>query len=398
MQAGEPYTGLVPNAPDVIRSCPSVAPWHAAALLLFLATLLGGTGCQSAPPTVEAQSIRYVGSSTVAFFIREAARELPAVAFELDTEPESDGGERAILTGAADLAGIAREPGPTVARDGIAAVMIGRDALAVIVHQGVEEVAVTREELRRIYSGEVTNWAELGASDLAITPFIVAAGSATRAVFREQVMGATDYGPAESVEPDAAIVDQVAETPGAIGFISFAFLDADDTRVRALSVDGRAPSLYDYEYPISRPLFLLWRPGTPGVDEFVQWATGPTGQSVVRHHYPGVGIQGSVDPLDRAARQELGTLVVYTPTFEVRDGDVEYYPHRPYEIIQGPGEPIQRIRNHRGVNDEAPMHVSLPPGVYLIRTEDRRGRALEFYATIRAGLTTELHADEELTR
>lgn len=361
-----------------------------------LAIAAAAVGCQGVETRQNPVSLRYIGSSTVAFFIREAGQSLPDVDFSLDTEPESDGGERAILTGTADIAGIAREPGSAVARSGVAAVMIGRDALAVIVHAQLSTVGLTRDELRLIYGGQLTDWSSVGGEALPIVPFLVGEGSATRDVFQEQIMGATPYAVAETVEPDAAIVARVAATPGAIGFISFAFLDPDEGRVRALQIDGRAPSLYDYEYPIARPLYLLWRPGTPGVDRFVQWATSGAGQAVVRHHYPGVGVLGSVDPLDAEsnAAEELGTLVVYTPTFKVNDGDIEYFPHRPYEILEGADELVERVRNHRGVNDENPMHVSLKPGVYRVRTRDERGAKLEFYATIRSGMTTELRFDE----
>ncbi len=361
-------------------------------LATIAAITIGASACRSPAAAPEPIRLNYVGSSTVAFFVREAGEALPDIDFTIDTAPESDGGERAILTGNADLAGIAREPGPTVRNSGVAAAMIGRDALAVFVNSRLPVEGLTSEELRQIFAGEITNWSRLGGPDLAIKTFLVGENSATRAVFKQQVMAGEAYAASEVVEPDSAIIGRVAETPGGIGFISFAFLDRCEGHVRALSIDGRAPSLYDFEYPIARPLYLLWRPGTPGADRFVQWAISDAGQSVVMHHYPGVGVLGSVDSREPAL--ELGTLVVYTHTFEIIDGSIEYYPHRPYQIFSEQGEPVQRVRNHRGVNDEQPTHVSLAPGVYLIRTEDNRGKQLEFFATIRSGRTTELRADD----
>lgn len=357
--------------------------------------LIGAAACRSTPAPHEPVTLNYVGSSTVAFFVREAGTVLPDIDFVLDTEPESDGGERAILAGTADIAGIAREPGPTVRSSGIATAMIGRDALAVVVREDLAIDGLTSAQLRGIFSGQTDNWSALGGPDLEITPFIVGEGSATRAVFAELVMDGADYDVDELAEPDATIVERVATTPGAISFISFAFLDGDEQRVRAIAVDGETPSLYDFKYPIARPLYLLWRPGTPGVDRFVQWATSEAGQRVVLRHYPGIGVLGSVDA--QAPVPEFGTLVVFTDTFAVVDGDIEYHPHRPYQVLTGQGKPVRRVRNHRGVNDEKPMHVSLAPGVYLIRTESERGESLEFYATIRSGLTTELRVSE-LTR
>ena len=85
------------------------------------AVVLGSGACRTTPTPTEPVCLHYVGSSTVAFFVREAGEVLPDVDFTIDTAPESDGGERAILTGEADLAGIAREPGPTVRNSGVAA-------------------------------------------------------------------------------------------------------------------------------------------------------------------------------------------------------------------------------------------------------------------------------------
>jgi hypothetical protein len=269
--------------------------------------------------------------------------------------------------------------------------MIGRDALAVIVPEGLGVAGLSREQLRLIFAGQRTNWSAFGGPGLEITTFLVGPNSATRSVFQEQVMGSQEYAGVRIVEPDSAIVDAVAATPGAIGFISFAFLDAGATSVRALTIDGRAPSLFDFEYPIARLLYLLWRPGTPGADRFVQWATSAEGQSIVLHHYPGIAVLGSVDA--QAPTGALGTLVVFTDTFTVNDGDIQYFPHRAYEIMTEQGQSPRRVLNHRGLNDERPTHVHLAPGTYLIRTESTRGVQQEFYATVRPGLTTVLHTD-----
>lgn len=360
---------------------------HAAPLLSALALFAClGSACRTPTTAQKAVTIHYVGSSTVALFVAEADGILPDLRFRIDTEPESDGGERAMMAGTADIAGLAREPGPEIMSRGIASAMIGRDALAVIVPAALPVMGLSREQLRRIYSAEASNWREFGGPDLAITPLLVGPNSATRAVFQEQVMGDTPYADVGVVEPDSQIIDAVASTPGAIGFISFAFLESSTERVRPLTVDGRTPSLFDFEYPIARPLYLLWRPGTPGTDRFVQWAMSPAGQSIVLHHYPGIGVLGSVDA--QPVQQALGTLVVFTETFEVVDGDIVYFPHRAYRILTEQGEAVRRVPNHRGVNDERPTHVHLEAGTYLIRTETALGDQREFYATVRPGRTT----------
>jgi len=339
----------------------------------------------------DATQLRYIGSSTVAFFVRDADEVLDEFTFTLDTAPESDGGEEAILADETDLAGIAREPSSAVLAAGVKATLIGRDALAVIVHQDVGVVGLSLDELRRVFVGDVISWAELGGPELPIVRFTVGSRSATWTVFREQVLDGADFAEAELVAPDRRIVGRVAETPGAIGFISFAFLAQSERRVRALRVEGREPSLFDFRYPIARPLYLLSRPGRPSVERFVRWATSPAGLAIVTRSYPSADAIGSVDVRARDAGN--GSLVVNTDTFEVSDGDIEYYPHRSYDLLDPQGVLLQRIRNHRGLNDEEPTPVALAPGVYLVRTVDRRGVRREVYATVRSGQTTVLELD-----
>ena len=153
-------------------------------LLLFLLSLLGA--CRVAPPAQDQRSagtLHYVGSSTVAVFVRSAEPVYGAVKFELDTQPESAGGEQAIVAGEADLAGIARVPEEATLEAGVIATLVGRDAIAVIVNAKNPVSDLSRADLGRIFSGELQNWRELGGPDLEIEPYIVGPDSATRRVF-----------------------------------------------------------------------------------------------------------------------------------------------------------------------------------------------------------------------
>ncbi len=361
---------------------PGLSPTPVRCLASLVAAL---AGCAApAPAPVE---LLYVGSSTVGLFVREASLAWPGGHFTLDTGPESDGGERAILESATDLAGVAREPRPETLAAGVEATLIGRDAIAVIVPLSLSVTGLSLEQLRGIFTGRITNWKELGGPSLPVRPLIVGPDSATRRVFREAVLGGEDYAGCEVATPDADLVQRVAVTPGAVGQISFSFLSGS-TAVRALPVEGATPSVTNFDYPITRPLYLLWRAGDPAVQAFVHWALGPQGQRVVMRYFVGRGVRGSVEAT--GDRVSTGTLVVITETREVADGGILYYPHRPYEILSRHGEHLRRVRNHRGINDERPTRIELEPGIYLISTETRARGTVSFFATVRAGRTTTL--------
>jgi phosphate transport system substrate-binding protein len=332
-------------------------------------------------------TVRYEGSSTVAIFLRAAEPEYGVIEFEIDTSTESGGGECAILASKVDLAGIARTPRSETLLAGVKAELIGRDAIAVIVNAANPITALTSEELQRIFTGQAKSWLELGGPDLPVRPFIAGSESATREVFRKAVLGGQDYTGCEEVRPDEVIISRVAETPGGVGHISFSFL-VGGGGVRAVRIDEEDPDVTNFDYPISRPLYLLWRSGSPVVDSFVAWTTGPEGQTIVMQSFVGTSVVGSVR--SASAPQPTGTLIVHTETFPFDDGGIFYYPHRPYEILDRQGNLLRRIRNHRGRNDEQPSRVDLPQGTYLIRVRSSRGKVSEYFVTIEAGKTTEL--------
>ncbi|MDA1263616.1 MAG: substrate-binding domain-containing protein [Planctomycetota bacterium] len=365
--------------------------------LAVLTLALAALGCRSGPGTAgpggPPAGLTYVGSSTVGTFVAAADVLYPGADFSLDTAPESDGGEAAILESACDLAGIAREPSAALDGSGVRVTLIGRDAIAVIVHPDVGVDDLARADLARLFRGEVASWSELGGADQPVRPFVVGAASATRGVLRRELLDGGDVAGCEEVQPDAALVRRVAGTPGGVGAISFGFL-TDASGVTALAVDGERPSVTNFAYPLARPLHLLWRGGDPAVAAFVGWAISEDGQAVVMRRFVGLGVRGSVDAA--GPEDSLGWLVVTTPTCEVEDGGVLYYPHDPYEVLTRHGEPLRRVRNHRGPNDEQPTRIALAPGVYLIRASTPEHGQVEFFATVRAGRTTDLDVLERL--
>ena len=83
------------------------------------------------------------------------------------------------------------------------------------------------------------------------------------------------------------MLSSVAARPGAIGHVSFSFLQYDD-RVRALVVDGQEASVANADYPIARPLYLP-TPENPrdAVRKFIEWTLGPVGQAILRGRFVG---------------------------------------------------------------------------------------------------------------
>lgn len=110
-----------------------------------------------------------------------------------------------------------------------------------VVNKEVSIDDISMENLKKIFTGEVTNWKEVGGNDLAITVINRASGSGTRAVFEKAVLDGTkvpdSFTPQEQ-DSSGTAAKMVKDTPGAISYLAFSYYD-DNTK--ALSVDGVKP-------------------------------------------------------------------------------------------------------------------------------------------------------------
>ncbi|MEJ1337217.1 MAG: phosphate ABC transporter substrate-binding protein [Candidatus Sedimenticola sp. (ex Thyasira tokunagai)] len=240
------------------------------------------------PAVVHAGTIEYVGSSTVGKFVTDASKVYTNAQFKLNTKPESSGGEQCAARKSCDMGGVARAVNKKFLDHGVVATLVGKDAIAAVVNADNPVSGLTAEQLKGIFIGKIKNWSEVGGPALAIEPYIVKKGSATRKVFRKVILGNGDYVGTKVVTPDAKIVTTVARKKGAIGQISFAFLSGK-TGVKPLDIDGQKATVENASYPITRPLHIVTN-GNPSGDvaAFLDWALSPEGQKVVKQRFVGV--------------------------------------------------------------------------------------------------------------
>ena len=175
---------------------------------------------------------------------------------------------------------------------------IAKDGVAIVVHPSNPVNSITMEELRRIYTGEITNWKDLGGVDAEIVLVSREEGSGTRDCFEHAVMKPIN----EEITDTAIIQDSngkvraaVAGNENAIGFLSLGYVNQD---VKALKLDGVEPTVENVvngKYPISRTLWMITR-GDPdqGEEEFLNFVLSEEGQKIVEElHFVPVGGRGS---------------------------------------------------------------------------------------------------------
>lgn len=178
------------------------------------------------------------------------------------SESGSGNGAKAIINGTADIGNLSRrmsEDEINAAKDkGIDVVehVIAMDGIAIVVHPSNPIQRLTKDELKQIYIGEITNWKEFGGPDKKIVVISRDTNSGTYESFQQLVTKSDRVTEkAEYVGSNGAVRQRVLTTEGAIGYIGLAFMEG----AKALEINGVAPSqetVNNKTYPISRPLFM----------------------------------------------------------------------------------------------------------------------------------------------
>jgi ABC-type phosphate transport system substrate-binding protein len=111
------------------------------------------------------------------------------------------------------------------------------DEISVIVHIDNPVRELSSSQLQDIFTGKITNWSALGGPDMKIRPLIVKQSSATRQVFKQQILGDSDYEGCTMIAPDSRIVTTVSRDKAAIGQISAALIKEEKSVIN-LKIDG----------------------------------------------------------------------------------------------------------------------------------------------------------------
>lgn len=168
----------------------------------------------------------------------------------------SSAGVEAVIAGNVDIGNASRDLKDSEKEAGAVQNVVAIDGIAVVVDTANTVTSLSKEDLTKIYTGEVKNWSEVGGADQAIVVVGREAGSGTRGAFEEilDVGDACVY--ANELDSTGAVMAKVASTPGAIGYVS---LDVVDDSVIAVSLDNVEPTVENIKsgsYFLSRPFVM----------------------------------------------------------------------------------------------------------------------------------------------
>ena len=202
----------------------------------------------------------------------------------------SSAGIESLLAGSADIGDASRALKDSEKEAGAVENIVAIDGIAVVTDTDNAVADLTKDQLISIYTGQTTNWSELGGADEAIVVVGREAGSGTRGAFEELLDIADQCTYANELDSTGAVMAEVASTPGAIGYVS---LDVVDDTVKAFSLEGveaTADNIKAGNYFLSRPFVMATKGEISEQNELVQalfdYLSSDEGKSVIA----GVGL------------------------------------------------------------------------------------------------------------
>ena len=167
---------------------------------------------------------------------------------------------------------------------GLKETVLAYDGIAIIVHPDNPVSDLSIEQIAKLYTGEITNWKDVGGSDAEVVLIGREAASGTRDGF-ESITGTKDkcqYH--QELTSTGDVITAVSQNPDAIGYASLA---AIKDSVKALSVDGVTPSettVKDGSYQVQRPFVLVTVEGkalSAAAQSFFDYATSADAADII---------------------------------------------------------------------------------------------------------------------
>ena len=163
------------------------------------------------------------------------------------------------------------------------ATVVGLDGIALVVNPANKLEDISLEDLAKVYSGEITNWKELGGDDKAIVVIGREDGSGTRDGFESIVMGDKEPKYAQELESTGSVINAVATTDGAIGYASLANVDETVKALKVGVIEATEENVKSGAYEVQRPFICATLKGSDNklVKAYLDFILSEEGQALV---------------------------------------------------------------------------------------------------------------------
>lgn len=199
----------------------------------------------------------------------------------------SGAGIEAASNGSADIGLASRALKDEEKASGLTETIVALDGIAVIVNADSKMADLTVEQIGKIFTGEITDWSEVGGDAGTISCIGREAGSGTRDGF-ESITDTKDACKLDQeLTSTGGVIEAVAGNPNAIGYASLSAVEGKDT-VKAVTVGGVActeETVLNGSYAIQRPFVLVTKTGetrSPAAQAFFDYATSSAASQLIK--------------------------------------------------------------------------------------------------------------------
>ena len=199
----------------------------------------------------------------------------------------SGAGIEAASNGSADIGLSSRALKDEEIAGGLTGTTVALDGIAVIVNAGSKVEDLSVEQIAQIFTGEITDWSEVGGEAGTISCIGREAGSGTRDGFESITNTKDSCKLDQELTSTGGVIEAVAGNPNAIGYASLSAVEGKDT-IKALTVGGVActeETVLDGSYAIQRPFVLVTRTGealSPAAQAFFDFATSSAANDLIK--------------------------------------------------------------------------------------------------------------------
>ncbi|KOP78798.1 phosphate ABC transporter substrate-binding protein [Cytobacillus solani] len=261
-------------------------------LVLFLAAVLSacgettGNGTGSSNGSKEIVSIS--GSTSVGPLAEKLAEKFKDNNENINIEVNQIGSSAGITnatSGVSEIGMSSRDLKEEEKANGLKETIIAYDGIVVVTHPSNKVNNLTLEQVKQIFTGEVTNWNQLGGEDMEIVVVSREDGSGSRDAFQEIV----GYSSGELIRNaiiasgNGNIKTTVATNKHAVGFISFEYIDDTISTIQIDGVKATAENVLQQKYSLSRPFLFVHKEDniTEAGKQFIDFILSSDGQAIV---------------------------------------------------------------------------------------------------------------------
>lgn len=262
-------------------------------LLTVTMVVLGGCGGSGVSGTVTLS-----GSTTLQPIAQEAADQFMAKNTSANITVQGGGssvGITQVSEGTVNIGDSSRELKDEEKNLGLVDHKVAFDIIVLIVNPGVSVSNLTGDQVKGIFTGSTTNWSQVGGSGGTITVVTRDSASGTREMFDEKALGSTKDKPVTLVSgaieanSNGVMRQKVASTKGAIGYISYGYLDKPVKPLQFNGVTGNLQTGLDKTYPLARYLHMFTKgEATGSTKTYIDFVLSPEFQdnTVAKEYIP----------------------------------------------------------------------------------------------------------------